>query len=111
MFEEKQYMSFPLSEDFTFPKADSVLLIKISNPEIQIYSSSIKIVANLFGLSYYIYWYFYTSLLIGTAIIFTFYTTVFIISTVVALYYYWPVIFPERISNDDEIPIEDVFKD
>jgi len=112
-FDEKQSLTIPLLEDFVFPKADNYLKINISNPKIQIYSSHIKIVANLFGLSYYIYWYFYTSLIIGTTFLFVCYAISFIIVAIIGIYHYYPLIMAENIpkNQEDEIPIEEMFKD
>jgi len=74
--EEKQNIEVVMFEEFVYepPREDDFLVIdaQLSDPKIQLYRSVLQLRAQLHGISYYCYHYFYTCLLLGTLCIFFF---------------------------------------
>jgi len=72
--EEKQQLDILMAEEYKFspPNRGDQLVItaSLSDSRIELYQASLLVRAQLSGLSYYCYHYFYTALIIGSLIIF-----------------------------------------
>ncbi|KYQ91560.1 EGF-like domain-containing protein [Tieghemostelium lacteum] len=109
-YEEKQYIHLPMIENLLSTRYYHTISIEVTimNSDIQIYSSSLKIMANLSGIEYYLYYYPSLSFIIGVGCLFIFWLTT-IAFTFVAVYLYryfkthdMEIVSQEHIEEDHE---------